>query len=76
MATAGTGDVLSGLIGALLAQGLSPGEAAQAGVWRHGLSGDLVSASLGATGLMASDLIQALPHAMHKVRQGVTCQTS
>ena len=76
MATAGTGDVLAGLIGALLAQGLSPLQAAQAGVYLHGLAGDQVCAELGATGLIASDLIRALPRAMHRVRQGEICQVS
>ncbi|WP_089944592.1 NAD(P)H-hydrate dehydratase [Candidatus Entotheonella palauensis] len=76
MATAGTGDVLAGLIGALLAQGLSPLQAAQGGVYLHGLAGDQACAGLGSTGLIASDLIQELPHAMHKVRQGVICQIS
>jgi NAD(P)H-hydrate epimerase len=76
MATAGTGDVLAGLIGALLAQGLSPLQAAQGGVYLHGLAGDQVCAGLGSTGLIASDLIHELPHVMHRVRQGVICQMS
>lgn len=76
MATAGTGDVLAGLIGALLAQGLSPLQAAQGGVYLHGLAGDRVCVRLGSTGLIASDLIQELPHAMHQVRLGAICQTS
>jgi NAD(P)H-hydrate repair Nnr-like enzyme with NAD(P)H-hydrate dehydratase domain len=54
MATAGTGDVLAGLISALLAQGLSPLQAAQSGVYLHGLAGDQVRARLGSTGLIAS----------------------
>jgi NAD(P)H-hydrate epimerase len=74
MATAGTGDVLAGLTGALLAQGLSPLRAAQAGVYLHGLAGDQVCESLGSTGLIASDLIHELPHAMHRLRQGAICQ--
>ncbi len=76
MATAGTGDVLAGLIGALLAQGLSPLQAAQGGVYLHGLAGDQVCAGLGPTGLIASDLIRELPHTMHRVRQGAICQTA
>ncbi len=74
LATAGTGDVLAGLIGALLAQGLSPLQSAQGGVYIHGLAGDRVRAGLGATGLIASDLIRELPRAMHGVRQGELCQ--
>jgi NAD(P)H-hydrate epimerase len=61
MATGGTGDVLGGLIGALLAQGLEPFEAAQAGVYLHGLAGDLACDDLGETGLIASDLLTYLP---------------
>jgi ADP-dependent NAD(P)H-hydrate dehydratase / NAD(P)H-hydrate epimerase len=76
MATAGTGDVLAGLVGALLAQGLSPLQAVQCGVYLHGLAGDQVCARLGPTGLIATDLIHELPHAMRMVRQGTVCQTS
>ena len=56
MATAGMGDVLSGVIGALLSQGVSPYEAAGAGVWMHAAAGDLVGAHAGGIGLMATDL--------------------
>jgi ADP-dependent NAD(P)H-hydrate dehydratase len=56
MATGGTGDVLTGLITALLAQGLAPFEAAQLGVYLHGLAGDLAAAELSQPGLIASDL--------------------
>jgi hydroxyethylthiazole kinase-like uncharacterized protein yjeF len=76
LATAGTGDVLAGLLAALLAQGLSPSQAARAGVYLHGLAGDRVCANLGSTGLIASDLIHELPHAMHLIRRGARCQTS
>ncbi len=68
MATAGTGDVLAGLVSALLAQGLSPLQAAQGGVYLHGLAGDRVCVDLGTSGLIASDLIHELPRAMHKIR--------
>ncbi len=70
MATAGTGDVLAGLTGALLGQGLSPLQAAQCGVYLHGLAGDRVRERLGETGLIAMDLINELPHAQQMVRQG------
>lgn len=63
MATGGTGDVLSGMVGALLAQGLSPWDAARTGVFVHGLAGDLAVESTTARGLMASDLVDALPAA-------------
>jgi NAD(P)H-hydrate epimerase len=63
MATGGTGDCLTGVIVALLAQGLSPWEAARLGVHVHGLAGDLAAAALGQVSLTASDLIDFLPRA-------------
>ena len=53
MATGGTGDVLTGLIAALLAQGLEPFAAAQLGVHRHGLAGDLARTDIGEVGMIA-----------------------
>lgn len=61
LATGGTGDVLAGIIGALLAQGLAPGAAARLGVYLHGTAGDVVSERLGDAGLLASDLPEAVP---------------
>ncbi len=61
MATGGTGDVLAGIIGALLAQGLETGPAARLGVYLHGTAGDLVRERLGDAGLLASDLPDAIP---------------
>jgi len=61
LATGGTGDVLSGVIGALLAQGLAPGPAARLGVFLHGTAGDLVRDRLGDAGLLASDLPDSIP---------------
>lgn len=58
MATAGAGDVLTGLIGGLLAQGLSPLDAARVGVCLHGAAGDL-AARQGSRGLVASDILEA-----------------
>jgi NAD(P)H-hydrate epimerase len=63
MATGGTGDVLTGLIAALLGQGLEPFAAAQLGVYLHGLAGDLARDDLGEVSLIASDLLNYLPHA-------------
>ena len=60
MATAGSGDVLSGVVGALLAQGLMPSDAAIAGVWAHGHAGDLLREKRGELGLIASDLLDGL----------------
>lgn len=67
MATAGPGDVLTGLIVGLLAQGLAPWDAACAGVYLHGLAGDLVTAEQGEAGLIAGDLIQAMPRALQRL---------
>ena len=63
MATAGSGDVLTGLIAALLGQGLEPFAAAQLGVYLHGLAGDLARDELGAPSLIATDLLHYLPRA-------------
>ncbi len=64
LATAGSGDVLSGLAGSLLAQGLSPAQAAAAGAYLHGLAGRIAAdgAPIG-----AADLISALPQAIRTV---------
>jgi NAD(P)H-hydrate epimerase len=63
MATGGTGDCLTGVIAALLAQGLEPWDAARLGVRLHGRAGDLASERLGPISLIASDLIDYLPAA-------------
>ncbi|HXU46372.1 MAG TPA: NAD(P)H-hydrate dehydratase, partial [Thermoanaerobaculia bacterium] len=57
LATGGTGDVLTGLLAALLAQGLEPFDAARLGVYLHGLAGDLAAEAEGERGLRASDLV-------------------
>ncbi|HEV3258700.1 MAG TPA: NAD(P)H-hydrate dehydratase [Gemmataceae bacterium] len=67
MATGGTGDVLTGLIAALLGQGLEPFAAAQLGVHVHGLAGDLARDELGEVSLIASDLVEFLPHAFRNL---------
>ncbi len=61
MATAGSGDVLTGLVAALVAQGMSPFDAAVLGVHAHGLAGDLAIEELGEASLIATDLIDFLP---------------
>ncbi len=61
LASGGTGDVLSGVIGALLAQGMTPGPAARLGVYLHGTAGDMVRERIGDAGLLASDLPDTLP---------------
>jgi ADP-dependent NAD(P)H-hydrate dehydratase / NAD(P)H-hydrate epimerase len=60
MATGGTGDVLAGLIGALLAGGLRPREAARAAAWVHGRAGDIAAARHGERGMLALDLALAI----------------
>jgi NAD(P)H-hydrate repair Nnr-like enzyme with NAD(P)H-hydrate dehydratase domain len=64
LATAGTGDVLSGVIGAMLAKRIEPFAAACAGVRRHAAAGHAAAAAIGADGLIASDVISALPRAV------------
>ncbi|MBN1756055.1 NAD(P)H-hydrate dehydratase [bacterium] len=63
MATAGSGDVLSGLIGGFLAQGLGTLEAARMGVYIHGLAGDIAARDLSKQALIASDIINYIPKA-------------
>jgi NAD(P)H-hydrate epimerase len=63
MATGGTGDVLTGVLVALLGQGLSPFDAAHLGTYVHGLAGDLAAAELGQVSMIASDLLNFLPAA-------------
>jgi ADP-dependent NAD(P)H-hydrate dehydratase / NAD(P)H-hydrate epimerase len=64
LATAGTGDVLSGVIGAMLAKGLPPAHAACAGVFAHLRAGQLAAAPHGPDGVIASDVIASLPAAL------------
>ena len=61
MATGGTGDVLAGVVGALVAQGLAPFDAAAFGVFAHGAAGDAVAARGGEVGLLARDVLAELP---------------
>jgi ADP-dependent NAD(P)H-hydrate dehydratase len=63
MATGGTGDVLTGVVAALLAQKVNPFEAAQIGVFIHGLAGDIARDQNGEIGMIAGDLVDALPDA-------------
>jgi NAD(P)H-hydrate epimerase len=67
MATGGSGDVLTGIITGLLAQGMSPLDAALAGVYLHGLAGDLAGEALGQEALIAGDLIRFLGKAFKQL---------
>lgn len=70
MATAGSGDVLTGIIAGLIGQGIKPEEAAIAGVYLHGFAGDRVADVKGIYGLIASDIINELPYAIKAVKEG------
>ena len=68
LATAGSGDVLTGMIGGLLARGVGPGDAATAGAYVHGVAGLLAGQRAG-EGTVAGDLVEALPQAVARVRE-------
>src|SRR2546421_567940 len=68
LATAGTGDVLAGMIAGLLAQKVDPFDAASAAVHLHAVASELVSAQIGDTGLLASDLLPQIPRAIMRLR--------
>jgi NAD(P)H-hydrate epimerase len=68
MATGGTGDILTGIIAALLGQHFSPFDAAQLGVYVHGLAGDLARDQIGEVSLIATDLLDFLPPALRQVQ--------
>ena len=69
MASGGMGDVLAGIIGGFLAQGLRPEDAARLGVYLHGRTGDRVADERGGAGLIASDLVDELPPAIKELMQ-------
>lgn len=69
MATAGSGDVLTGIITALLARGYKTAEACIVGVYLHGLAGDLAVRDLGEESLIAEDIIRYLPHAFKRLKE-------
>jgi NAD(P)H-hydrate epimerase len=68
MASGGTGDVLTGMVGAFLARGLAPDAALMAAVYLHGAAGDLAAARVGEESLIARDVIAALPEAFGALR--------
>jgi hydroxyethylthiazole kinase-like uncharacterized protein yjeF len=70
LASAGTGDVLAGVIAGLVAQGLKPFDAAALGVYLHGLAGEKVKNEIGDTGMIASDLLPVLPLVINQLKKG------
>lgn len=71
MATAGSGDVLAGLIGGLLAQGLAPERAAVLGAYLHGLAGDLAAENKTEYCMLAGDILDTLPEAYKKLMEAL-----
>jgi len=67
LASGGTGDVLAGLIGGLLAQGMLAFDAACLGVYLHGLAADIVAERASKRGMIARDVIRALPEAWRRI---------
>ncbi len=67
MASAGCGDVLTGIVGSFLGQGMPPFEAARRAVYVHGLAGDLAAKEKGEVSLIATDLLKHLPQAFKRV---------
>jgi NAD(P)H-hydrate epimerase len=70
LATAGSGDVLAGVIGAFLAAGLAPFDAAGCGVGVHGAAGLLAEDRIGRAGVVARDIANLLPIAIEQLRGG------
>ena len=70
LATAGTGDVLAGAIAGLLAQGMSPFDAASFGAFVHAAAGEIVASELGRAGVVATDVLSALPRALKAIAEG------
>lgn len=67
MATAGSGDVLTGMLTGLLARGYTAGEACQIGVYLHGLAGDIAKERYGEESLVAGDIIESIPAAFKQL---------
>ncbi|MCL6560940.1 MAG: NAD(P)H-hydrate dehydratase, partial [Firmicutes bacterium] len=69
MATGGSGDVLTGVIAGLIAQGMDVLSGAAAGAFLHGLAGDLAAGHKGQRGLLAGDLLAFLPEAIREIEE-------
>jgi NAD(P)H-hydrate epimerase len=70
MASGGTGDVLTGMLGAFLARGMDPVAALQSSVYLHGCAGDIAAERVGEEGLIASDVVAAIPAAFTRLGHG------
>lgn len=70
MATAGTGDALTGILAGLIAQGMNIASAVKLGVYLHGLAGDMTAKEVGMTGMLAGDLIARIPAAIKHLSGG------
>ena len=68
MATGGMGDVLTGAIAGLIGQGVGPDEAAMAGVYLHGLAGELAGGEAGGPGILAGEVADLIPAAVKRVK--------
>jgi ADP-dependent NAD(P)H-hydrate dehydratase len=75
MGSGGTGDVLAGLLGAMLAQRFDPFDAAVLGVYLHGLAGDLARDRVGEVSLIATDVLESLPEAIRRHGAGIQGRT-
>ena len=73
MATGGTGDVLTGLLAALIGQGLNPSDAACTAVYLHGLAADIAVKKTGQISLIASDIIENFAAAIHQIHSSTEC---
>lgn len=69
LATGGTGDVLAGIIASLLAQGMNTYDAAVSGVYIQGMAGDIAASKIGPAGMIATDVLQAIPETLRELYQ-------
>ena len=69
MASAGTGDVLAGMMGGLIVQGVEALDAAKLSVFMHGFAGDIAAGKYGPHSLIATDLIAAIPHVFKRLSE-------